>query len=82
MESVPDRVRGRVFGVFVMVGGLIGSIGPWAMGRVSMGLGAQVADPAAYRPVYILLGVLILSSLVGLALLKWAKQFALRHPQP
>jgi MFS family permease len=81
MESVPDRVRGRVFGVFVMVGGLIGSVGPWAMGHVWDGLGERASSPAAYQPTYLSLAGLILASVIGLALLKWAKQFALKHPQ-
>lgn len=80
MESVPDRVRGRVFGVFVTVGGLIGSAGPWVMGHISDTLGDRAGLVSAYGPIYLTLAGLILASLIGLPLLMWAKRYATRHP--
>jgi len=80
MESVPDRVRGRVFGVFVMIGGLIGSVGPWAMGAVYDHLGARAIQTASYGPTYLALAGLILISLIGLPLLRWATRYAAKHP--
>jgi MFS family permease len=82
MESVPNRVRGRVFGVFVMVGGLVGSTGPWIMGLIFDALGDRSRAPAAYSPIYLVLAGLIVSSLVALPLLRWARNFSLKHPPP
>ena len=39
MESVPDAVRGRVFGVFVMTGGVLGNLSHWVMGAKVKQLG-------------------------------------------
>ena len=39
MESVPDAVRGRVFGLFITVGGLIGNLSHWTVGVKVKGLG-------------------------------------------
>ncbi|MSR64168.1 MAG: MFS transporter [Verrucomicrobiae bacterium] len=80
MESVPDRVRGRVFGVFVTVCGLIGSTGPWVMGHISDLLDERKTSVSAYGPIYLSLAGLILASLIGLPLLKWAMRYATRHP--
>jgi len=32
MQSVPDSVRGRVFGFYVMVTGFVGGLAPWVVG--------------------------------------------------
>src|SRR6185436_13116294 len=66
MESVPDAVRGRVFGFFITVGGLIGNLSHWLIGKWVKGLGAQASEPAAYFPIYGLLALLVLLSLIGL----------------
>lgn len=76
MESVPDHVRGRVFGVFVMVGGLIASLAHWLMGDFTDRLGDRATETSAYAPIYFVLGALIIVSLVGLPLLRWARRSA------
>lgn len=66
MESVPDAVRGRVFGLFITVGGLIGNLSHWLVGEAvrRMGNGAHV--PANYVTLYSLLAGMIFVSLLGL----------------
>jgi len=32
MESVPDAIRGRIFGLFITVGGLVGNLSHWLVG--------------------------------------------------
>jgi len=66
MESVPDAVRGRVFGFFITVGGLIGNLSHWLVGKWVKGLGANAVDPTAYFPIYALLALFIILSLAGL----------------
>ena len=48
MESVPDAVRGRVFGLFITFGGLIGNVAHWGVGDFVKNLGARAATPEAY----------------------------------
>lgn len=82
MESVPDEVRGRVFGLFIMVGGLIGNLSHWVVGHEveRMGDGAQVA--ASYFPLYTALAGLILLSLLGLPCLHAIRKREHLEPEP
>lgn len=66
MESVPDAVRGRVFGIFVTGGGIIGNLSHWAVGAKVKHLGGAAHSASAYYPIYAALGVLTLLSLAGL----------------
>lgn len=66
MESVPDAVRGRVFGLFITTGGLLGSISHWVVGVAVKKLGADVSAPASYYSLYYFLASMILVSLAGL----------------
>jgi MFS transporter, FSR family, fosmidomycin resistance protein len=66
MQSVPDAVRGRVFGLFITVGGLLGNLSHWIVGNWVKGLGNEALDPTAYRPLYLFLSFLLLASLLGL----------------
>ncbi|PAW77768.1 MAG: hypothetical protein B9S33_20085 [Pedosphaera sp. Tous-C6FEB] len=70
MEAVPDAVRGRVFGLFITVGGLLGNIAHWFVGRWVERLGAAAAEPARYHSFYLLLAALLLLSLPGLLCLR------------
>ncbi|MFA6544558.1 MAG: MFS transporter [Limisphaerales bacterium] len=70
MESVPDAVRGRVFGLFLTMGGIIGNVAHWFAGRWVEHLGAAAADPARYHGFYLLLATLLLLSLPGLLCLR------------
>ena len=66
MESVPDAVRGRVFGFFITIGGLIGNLSHWLVGRWVQHLGDAAGSPVSFYPIYGLLGLLIFLSLLGL----------------
>jgi MFS family permease len=66
MQSVPDAVRGRVFGLFITVGGLLGNLSHWIVGNWVKALGTGAVNPTAYRPLYLFLSLLLLASLLGL----------------
>ncbi len=66
MESVHDSVRGRVFGLFITVGGLIGNLSHWAVGNWVKHLGENNNSPGAYTPQFGLLALFVLFSLIGL----------------
>jgi MFS family permease len=66
MESVPDAVRGRVFGLFITIGGLLGNIAHWAMGDLVKNLGQSVSQTSSYYPLYLFLAGMMLASLAGL----------------
>jgi MFS transporter, FSR family, fosmidomycin resistance protein len=66
MESVPDAVRGRVFGLFVMGGGVIGNLSHWAVGVKVKHLGDAAHSPNAYFLSYAVIALLALASLAGL----------------
>ncbi len=70
MESVPDAVRGRVFGLFITVGGMLGNLAHWVVGRWVENLGAAAAEPARYHGIYLSLAVLLILSLPGLLCLR------------
>jgi len=69
MESVPNSVRGRVFGLFITVGGLIGNISHWVAGNWIHKLGPTAAQVASYLPLYATLSLLVALSICGLPLL-------------
>jgi MFS family permease len=70
MESVPDAVRGRVFGIFITVGGLLGNLAHWVMGRWVESLGPAASLAGSYRTIYGLLAITALLSLLGLPCLQ------------
>jgi MFS family permease len=83
METVPDAVRGRVFGLFITFGGLIGNVSHWAVGDFVKNLGAQAASPAAYYSIYVILAAMILVSLLGLPCMRAIRQReGLEHAAP
>jgi len=65
MESVPDAVRGRVFGFFITIGGLVGNFSHWIVGNWVQHLGSTGNSPAGYYGLYLTLAGLILVSLLG-----------------
>ncbi len=69
MEAVHDSVRGRVFGLFITIGGLLGNISHWFVGRWVESLGAGAGNVANYFGIYNILSVMLLLSLIGLACL-------------
>src|SRR5262249_16423585 len=64
MESVPDNVRGRVFGLFITVGGLVGNLAHWLAGNWVKALGPAANLPASYYSMYAMLAGLLLLSTV------------------
>ena len=70
MEAVPDAVRGRVFGIFVMGGGVIGNLSHWMVGAKVKQLGPAAHEVSAYFPIYAAIALLVLVSLTGLFCLR------------
>jgi MFS family permease len=66
MESVPDAVRGRVFGFFITIGGLVGNLSHWLVGRWVQKLGLAADSPEGFYVTYGGLALLIVCSLAGL----------------
>lgn len=69
MESVHDSVRGRVFGLFITVGGLLGNISHWMVGEWIHSFGAGANIVSNYFNIYNVLALMILLSMTGLACL-------------
>ncbi|HMJ92425.1 MAG TPA: MFS transporter [Candidatus Acidoferrum sp.] len=70
MESVPDAVRGRVFGLFITIGGLLGNLSHWIDGRWVESFGPRIHDEQPYRSLYGWLAIFLLISLAGLPCLR------------
>ncbi len=70
MESVPDAVRGRVFGIFVMGGGVLGNLSHWLVGAKVKQLGPAAHLASSYFPIYAGVALLVLVSLSGLFCLR------------
>ena len=66
MEAVHDSVRGRVFGLFITIGGLVGNLSHWLVGSWIQGLGPGAFEPGSYSPLYVTLALFVLVSLAGL----------------
>jgi len=66
MQAVPDAVRGRVFGSFITVGGLVGNLSHWLVGRWVNNLGDGANAPGGFYFLYGGLALLLLFSLLGL----------------
>jgi MFS transporter, FSR family, fosmidomycin resistance protein len=79
MESVPDVLRGRTFGVFITVGGTISSFAHWAMGHVADLLQHRAAGTQSpllatdFAPWYALLAGLIAVSVIGVRGIRWLR---------
>jgi MFS transporter, FSR family, fosmidomycin resistance protein len=69
MESVHQSVRGRAFGFFITIGGVVGNLAHWLMGLWVERLGVRAQTASAYYPIYGTLAVFILLSLLGLPLM-------------
>jgi MFS family permease len=66
MESVPDAVRGRVFGLFITIGGLLGNLSHWIAGDAVKRLGKSAEAIDGYFPLYYGLAAFVVISLSGL----------------
>jgi MFS family permease len=70
MRSVPHQIRGRVFGVFITIGGILGNVAHWAMGAYVKHLGPASGQAESYHHIYALLSGLLVLSLLGLPCLR------------
>lgn len=66
MESVHDSVRGRVFGIFITLGGLLGNFAHWIVGIWVEHLGPNANSVSSYFHLYDLLAISIVVSLSAL----------------
>ena len=66
MKAVHDSVRGRVFGLWITIGGLAGNFAHWLAGHWVENLGPRAHSPAGYFWIYGGVALLILLSLLGL----------------
>ncbi len=69
-ESVPDQLRGRAFGMYTTIAGLIGSTSAWAMGSVLDLMRERAASPAAFVLPFSLLALMIVASISALFVLR------------
>lgn len=82
MQSVPDAVRGRVFGLFITAGGMVGNLSHWIAGAQVKGMGEAASATSSYFRLYGALSALVIVSLAGLACLhaiRTRKQLANRQ---
>ncbi|HEX7860294.1 MAG TPA: MFS transporter [Verrucomicrobiae bacterium] len=70
MSAVPHHIRGRVFGLFITIGGILGNLAHWAMGAFVKGLGPASAQVSSYFGMYWILAALLGLSLLGLPCLR------------
>jgi MFS family permease len=66
MQSVPDAVRGRVFGFYVMITGLMSAVAPWMVGLWMRQMGQGASNGQNYFGVYAINGIIGLLALTGL----------------
>jgi MFS transporter, FSR family, fosmidomycin resistance protein len=64
--SVPERVRGRVFGMWLTIGGFIGNLSHWLIGKWVQKLGPAANTPSGYYSTYIAVACLLLVAMLGL----------------
>ena len=68
--TVPDSVRGRVFGLFITIGGLLGNLSHYIVGRWVESFGEQAHEVRAYYSLYGWLAIFLVLSLAGLPCLR------------
>lgn len=69
MDAVPAAVRGRLIGLFITLGGLLGNTAHWWAGRWVERLGPASFLPQGFYGTYVGLALLLLGSLASLPLL-------------
>jgi MFS family permease len=70
MGAVPHHIRGRVFGLFITIGGILGNLAHWAMGAFVRKLGPASTQVESYYGMYWILAGLLGLSLLGLPCLR------------
>ena len=84
MQSVPDAVRGRIYGMFITIGGLVGQLAHWLAGEAVKRMGDGAHHAENYFPLYTVLAALLLLTLLGLPCLNAIarrEQSAIGNPQ-
>jgi MFS family permease len=66
MQSVPDAVRGRVFGIYVTITGFVGGLAAWVIGLLVKHMGDGAGEGYNYFGLYGVIGGLGLLALTGL----------------
>ncbi len=66
VTSVPDELRGRVMGVFITVGGLIGNLGHWWAGYEVASLGPAADSASGYIGFFDINAIMIVGALAAL----------------
>lgn len=79
MLAVHDSVRGRAFGLWIMIGGLLGSLSHWIIGHVVEGFGERGSNPESFHATYGVLACLLILSLIGLPCLQAVQRR--EHPE-
>jgi MFS family permease len=65
MDSVPDAVRGRVFGLFMTIGGVVGNFSHWAVGEWVGAMGNRSGSAASYNSMFAIIGAMIVASVAA-----------------
>lgn len=79
MLAVHDSVRGRAFGLWITIGGLLGNLSHWIIGHIVEGFGARASQPESFYGTYVMLAVFLMISLVGLPALQAVQRR--EHPE-
>jgi MFS family permease len=66
MEVAPKAYRGRISGLFILVGGFIGNLAHWILGWRVENLGEKAEQISAYQSSFSTLGCLVFISLSGI----------------
>lgn len=74
MEAVPEAARGRAFGLFITIAGLLGNLSHGAMGDWVRRLGPQAGAVEGYFFYYAVLALMVAASLAGLPCLHALRQ--------
>jgi len=82
MESVPDAVRGRIFGLFITVSGFVSNLAHWLIGNWVHKLGTRAMQAESYLPLYGTLSLLVIASLSGLPCLHAIRRREHLEPLP
>ena len=69
MEAVHESVRGRVFGLFLTICGLIANLSHWLVGDWVHKLGSRASVPGSYFRLYTILALMVVASLSALPFL-------------
>lgn len=70
MNAVPHQVRGRIFGLFITIGGILGNLAHWAAGAFVKQLGPRATQPESYYAAYAVMAGFLVLAILGVPCLK------------